>query len=93
MPSDAEGLKLVTRSPAVPPALAKAVTSTDLARLPTYRGGKLRIVFDGGAVIRDGLEIDCSEVVGEVAVGVVVRASERRINSCNIARYHISHGG
>ena len=93
MPSDVEDLELLDRSPSVPPAVAKLVSATNMARLPTYRGGKLRIVFEGGAVVRDGLEIDCSEIVGEVAVGVVVRASERRVNSCNVARYHISHEG
>ena len=63
----------------------------ELELIGAYHGGRLRVVYDGGAVMRDGLEIDSSPLVGRVERGAVVRASERRVNSCNIARYAITH--
>ena len=63
----------------------------ELELIGAYHGGRLRVVYDGGAVMRDVLEIDSSPLVGHVERGAVMRASERRVNSCNIARYAITH--
>jgi hypothetical protein len=63
----------------------------ELELIGAYHGGRLRVVYDGGAVMRDVLEIDSSPLVGHIERGAVMRASERRVNSCNIARYAITH--
>ena len=54
-------------------------------------GGYFVVNYPPGAVVRDGVEIDSSEVVGVLGMGAVVRVSERRITADNVVRYHVSH--
>lgn len=55
--------------------------------------GGLKIVYEGGAVVRSDLEIfDGSQPVGSVPVGTVIPQNdvlERRVNSCGVVRYRI----
>ena len=55
--------------------------------------GGLRIVYEGGAVVRSDLEIfDRSENVGSISQGTVIPQEdvlERRVNSCGVVRYRI----
>jgi hypothetical protein len=88
LPCDVDGLKFVAHGRFTPPILA----DVPLEMLAPFRGGKLQVVYDQ-AVVREGLEIDTSEKVGEVERGAILRAEERRVNSSNIARYRINHKG
>ena len=63
-----------------------------LPLLPMFQGGQLRVVFDQ-AVVREGLEIDTSEKLGEVEQDALLEATERRVNSSNIARFKIDFHG
>ena len=74
-------------------SLPSEVANIELPRIPTYHGGCLRVVYENGAVIRDGLEIDTSEIIGTAELNEIVFAVERRINSSNIARYRIVRNG
>ncbi|CAM9644589.1 unnamed protein product, partial [Phaeothamnion confervicola] len=87
--SDVEGLEVVARAAEVPLWAAAAT----LAPSAVNRGGWLRVVYEGGAVMRDGVEIDCSQQLGALERGAVVPALERRINSSNVARYLVAHEG
>ena len=55
--------------------------------------GGLRIVYEGGAVVRSDIEIfDRSENVGSISQGTVIPQEdvlERRVNSCGVVRYRI----
>jgi hypothetical protein len=43
--------------------------------------------------MRDGLEIDYSDVLCTVPVGTVLYALERRVNSSNIPRFRVIYEG
>eukprot|EP01041_Mallomonas_annulata_P001744 gene1744-3367_t len=73
--------------------LPAAIVNIELPRIPVHHGGRLRVVYEGGAVIRDGLEIDTSDVIGTVELNAEVYAIERRINSSNIPRYRVLYQG
>lgn len=58
-------------------------------------GGGLKIIYEGGAVVRSDLEIfDRSENMGTIPFNTVLRATdvvERRVNSCGVIRYRVRH--
>ena len=89
--SDVEDLELKADSPNIPPTIRPLVISTRLGCMEHFRGGLLRTVYPDGAIVRDGLEIDCSDEIGRLEIGTVVYASERRVNSCDIARFLIEY--
>ena len=91
-PDDIENMKFMRRG-VILSQLPAAIVTTPLARIPVYRGGLLRITYSEGAVIRQGLEIDASDAVGNVASGALVWALERRMSSSNIARYLVHSAG
>ena len=94
MAADVEGIELLARAPDPPaPGRTTSALAEPLELIGAYHGGRLIVVYDGGAVMRDGLEIDSSPLVGRVERGAIVRARERRNNSCNIARFAIEHRG
>lgn len=84
---DADGLEVVSQATRL-----RGSEGVTLDMLPAFQGGKLRVVYDQ-AVVREGLEIDTSEKVGEVDHGTILQSEERRLNSSNIARYRINHNG
>jgi len=53
---------------------------------------KIRIVCQEGAIIRNGIDIDRCENVGNMEMGEVVCAYDRCINSSGVLRYHTSRG-
>ena len=68
----------------------KEYSSTEGSNDENFRGGYLRVVYLDGAIVRDGVEIDCSNKVGRLDRGTVVYASERRVDSsCGIVRFLI----
>uniref|UniRef100_A0A7S2WL07 HECT domain-containing protein n=1 Tax=Rhizochromulina marina TaxID=1034831 RepID=A0A7S2WL07_9STRA len=85
--SDIEGLELVRRSPATPPEIEPRLRDHRLSRAPEFWSGWLQSVFDQGAIVRDGIEIDSSDSLGEVHRHQVVLALERRLNSSGIVRF------
>jgi hypothetical protein len=91
-PYDMEDIELVRRGSVVK-ILPSNVLSLNLARIPVYHGCLLRVVYEQGAVMRAGLEIDAADVLGTLAHDAVVFAVERRVNSSNIARYRVFYEG
>lgn len=91
-PHDVADIKLLRRG-IIEKMLPAEVINLKLPRIPAFRGGRLRIVYDGGAVMREGLEIDTSEVVTTIATDAIVYAVERRVNSSNISRFKVYHNG
>ena len=59
--------------------------------------GGLRIVYEGGAVVRSDIEIfDRSQNIGSISHGVVIPQDdvlERRVNSCGVVRYRVRYDG
>jgi len=57
--------------------------------------GGLKIVYEGGAVVRSDLEIfDGSFNLGSISVNTIIPKSdvlERRVNSCGVVRYRVRH--
>jgi len=52
----------------------------------------LRVAGSGGALVREGIEIEGSRVVLVAEVGSTMTASERRVNDSMVMRYRIAHG-
>jgi hypothetical protein len=67
-----------------------------LNRFMCLSAGGLKIVYDGGAVVRSDLEIfDGSANIGSLSLGTVIPQKdvlERRVNSCGVVRYRIRFG-
>lgn len=53
---------------------------------------KIRIVCQEGAIVRDGIDIDQCESVGNIEMGEIVYAYDRCINSSGVLRYRTSRG-
>ena len=53
---------------------------------------KIRIVCQEGAIVRNGIEIDRCESVGNVEMGEIVYAYDRCVNSSGVLRYQTSRG-
>ena len=56
-----------------------------------FCGGKIKVVYGGGAVVRTDLEIDLdsSKNIGTLEEGEEFEYLERRVNSCAITRYKV----
>eukprot|EP01035_Chromulina_nebulosa_P017758 gene17758-23358_t len=91
--SDVEGLAILRRSYVLSSSLPVSVVNLPLPRLPMFRGGLVTLILQSGAAMRNGLEIDTSDVLREIAPNTVVFATEKRVNTSNIARYHIYYDG
>lgn len=67
-----------------------------LDRFKCLSAGGLKIVYEGGAVVRSDLEIfDGSVNIGSLSFGTVIPHKdvlERRVNSCGVVRYRIRFG-
>ena len=50
----------------------------------------LRIVCQDGAIVRDGIEIDSCQSVGNLEMGEIVTATDRCINASGVMRYKLS---
>jgi hypothetical protein len=83
------GIKLVRPSSVVP----STVRTIPLNLLSPYCSGWLRVVYEGEAVVRGGMEIDASAQVASLPSGCLVWAKERRISSTGVARYLVEHEG
>lgn len=68
-----------------------------LDRFKCLSPGGLKIVFDGGAVVRSDLEIfDGSTNLGTIPVNSIIPQTdvlERRVNSCGVVRYRVRFEG
>jgi hypothetical protein len=53
---------------------------------------KIRIVCQEGAIVRNGIDIDRCESVGNIEMGEIVYAYDRCINSSGVLRYRTSRG-
>ena len=71
----------------------KLVAELPLPRIPSFQGGLVLVTYANGAVMRDGLEIDTSEVLCSVPAETVVYALEQRLNSSNVWRLRVLYGG
>eukprot|EP00540_Astrosyne_radiata_P000374 CAMPEP_0116830474 /NCGR_PEP_ID=MMETSP0418-20121206/4782_1 /TAXON_ID=1158023 /ORGANISM="Astrosyne radiata, Strain 13vi08-1A" /LENGTH=941 /DNA_ID=CAMNT_0004459579 /DNA_START=23 /DNA_END=2849 /DNA_ORIENTATION=- len=64
-------------------------------RFRCLSSGGLRIVYDGGAVMRSDLEIfDRSANIGTIPCGTVIpqnQVLERRVNSCGVVRFRVRY--
>lgn len=75
-------------------------TETDFDLREAVRGNisdkpliyKIRIVCQEGAIVRNGIEIDRCESVGNVEMGEIVYAYDRCVNSSGVLRYQTSRG-
>jgi len=71
--------------------------SVELPKLSRFKPvtGGLKIVYQGGAVVRSDLEIfDGSENIGKIPHGIVIPPDniiERRLNSCGVVRYLVDY--
>ena len=73
--------------------LSEEQQNATLPRVPSFQGGFVQIIYQSGAVMRKGLEIDNSQMMDNVDHNEIVYAFERRINSSNIARYRVYYRG
>jgi hypothetical protein len=71
----------------------KPISDLYLPRIPTFHGGMVIITYSNGAVMRDGLEIDTSEVLCSVPANTTLYAIEQRLNSSNVWRLRVIYGG
>ena len=71
----------------------RALAELHLPRIPSFQGGLVLVTYANGAVMRDGLEIDTSEVLCSVPADTVVYALEQRLNSSNVWRLRVIYGG
>ena len=71
----------------------QAVAEIQLPRILSFQGGLVRVTYANGAVMRDGLEIDTSEVLCSVPAETIVYALEQRLNSSNVWRLRVIYNG
>lgn len=85
--------EVVDGLPFVHPGKGLDVPLPKINRFRCLSSGGLRIIFDGGAVLRSDLEIfDGSSNLGVIPVGTVIPKDdviERRVNSCGVVRYRV----
>lgn len=88
--------EVVDGLPFVRPAKGLGVDLPKLNRFRCLSNGGLKIVYDGGAVLRSDLEIfDGSSNLGSIPFGAIIPQNdvlERRVNSCGIVRYKVKFG-
>lgn len=89
VPNDIEGMKIVTRNSKIP----DQVINVPLPRLPAYHGGFIHLFHDSNAVLRDGLEIDTSEMLCSIPANTTLYALEQRLNASNIKRFRVLYDG
>ena len=52
----------------------------------------LRVIYENGATVREGIEIDTTAVVSSLSVGDIAEAFERAVTSDGIGRFRINNG-
>lgn len=82
----------------LPPLTAAKGLGIELSLLDRFKctsSGGLRVVYEGGAVVRSDLEIfDGSINLGSIPVNTVLAQKdvlERRVNSCGVVRYRVRY--
>lgn len=90
VPNDVEGMSLLKRGLCQVPSVG---IETPLPRIPLFHGGFVHVFHENGAVMRDGIEIDTSDILCSVPTNTTVYAIERRMNSSNIMRYLVFYNG
>ena len=93
LPADIEGMTIVRRRSTESSKLPQALLDIPLPRLPMFRGGLIHLFHDSGAVVRDGLEIDTSDVLCNIPSNTIIYAVEKRVNASNINRYRVLFNG
>ena len=93
LPADVEGMTIVRRRLSDNSKLPKALLDIPLPRLPIFRGGLIHLFHESGAVVRDGLEIDTSDVLCTIPSNTIIYAIEKRMNASNINRYRVLYKG
>eukprot|EP01038_Epipyxis_sp_PR26KG_P004035 gene4035-5772_t len=93
LPNDTEGMTLIRRRPFEFSQLRKEIVDLPLPRIPTFQGGLIYLFHESGAVVRDGLEIDHSDVLCTIPTSTTIYAVEKRMNSSNIFRYRVLYEG
>ena len=93
LPADIEGMTVVRRRTFDSSKLPEALLNIPLPRLPMFRGGLIHLFHDSGAVVRDGLEIDTSDVLCNIPSNTIIYAVEKRVNASNINRYRVLFNG
>jgi len=88
--------EVVDGLPFVNPGKGKGVSLPKPDRYKCLSSGGLKIVFEGGAVLRSDLEIfDGSSNLGTIPVDTIIPKAdvlERRVNSCGVVRYKVRYG-
>jgi hypothetical protein len=87
--------EVVDGLPFVLPGKGLDVALPMLDRFSCLSPGGLRIVYEGGAVLRSDLEIfDGSANLGTIPVSAIISRAdvlERRVNSCGVVRYRVRY--
>jgi hypothetical protein len=92
-PYDVDGFTLLRRGYRGQDKFPVMIADLILPRVPPYHGGLLYLSHSGGAVMRTGIEIDSSDMICTTPPFITVYATERRVNSSNIARYKVFYDG
>jgi hypothetical protein len=92
VPSDVEGLQLIKRRTADDLYL-QLCDGILLPRTSAFSGGFLTVFHESGAVMRDGLEIDTSDIIATIPAQTRLYALERRVNASNINRFLVFYNG
>ena len=94
VPYDVEGLQLISRGIILNNGIpASVLDAIKLPRIPAFQGGMIYIGFHDGAIMRNGIEIDHANEIMKIPTALKLYATERRVNSSNIVRYHIFYNG
>ena len=79
-------------SPSRSVSMRSRLAQIPLPRIPMFQAGLVHVTYSNGAVMRDGLEIDTSDVLCSVPFGTVLYAVEQRLNSSNVWRLRVIYG-
>jgi hypothetical protein len=92
--NDVEGLSIIRRSMIQYPfVLPAGVVEILLPRIKPFRGGMVTLTLSSGAAMRNGLEIDTSDMIREIAANTSLYSIETRLNSSNITRHKVLYSG
>lgn len=92
--NDVEGMSIVRRSKISHPfSLPSEIISIELPRIKAFHGGLLTLTLSTGAAMRNGLEIDTSDMIREISADTTLYSIESRQNSSNINRHKVIYSG
>lgn len=92
-PNDIEGLSILRRSTIQRIQIPAEVVAIELPRIPAFRSGIVTLTLKDGAAMRNGLEIDTSDMIKTVPKDTTLYAIEKRMNSSNILRHKVIFDG